>query len=308
VHAVVGALATAPSPSYSWDLVADWQILFQYAFMRNAFLAGTCIAVVAGAVGYFVVLRRLSFATHALANIGFAGAAWAVWLDLPLTLGLLLFTGAGALGIGVFGERLRNRDVAIGSLLAWSLGLGTLFIFLYHGYAENAYAVLFGQILGISQADVRLVLATGIVALVALAAIFRPLLFASLDAEVAEARGVPLRGLSLAFMLILAASVAVAVQIIGVLLIFALLITPAAIAERLSARPILQLSGAVLLALLFTWAGLVVAYVQPYPVSVYITSFAFAGYLLARVVTWRRFARRPAVPLTARGSLEGGSV
>lgn len=281
-------LMSAPAPTYSWNLVADWQILFQYEFTRNAFLAGTFIALVAGAVGYFVVLRHLSFASHALANIGFAGAAWAVLVSLPATVGLLMFTGAGALGIGTFGKRLRNRDVVIGSLLAWSLGLGTLFIFLYHGYAENAYAILFGQILGVSQGDVVLVVGSSLVALLALAAIYRPLLFASLDEEVAAARGVPVGALSLIFMLILAVAVAVAVQVIGVLLIFALLITPAAVAERITARPAVNLALAILLALLFTWAGLVVAYVQPYPVSVYITTFAFAGYALVRLLTWRR--------------------
>ena len=281
-------LASAPAPTYSWNLVADWQILFQYQFTQNAFLAGTFIALIAGAAGYFVVLRHMSFAGHALANIGFAGAAWAVLVSLPATLGLLLFTGAGALGIGIFGKRLRNRDVVIGSLLAWSLGLGTLFIFLYHGYAENAYAILFGQILGVSQADVKLVVGASLVALLALAAIYRPLLFASLDSEVAEARGVPVGALSLVFMLILAVAVAVAVQVIGVLLIFALLITPAAVAERITARPAVNLGLAVLLALLFTWGGLAVAYVQPYPVSVYITSFAFGGYAFVRLLTWRR--------------------
>ncbi|MGO8950795.1 MAG: metal ABC transporter permease [Ktedonobacterales bacterium] len=281
-------LASAPTPSYSWDLVADWQFLFQYEFSRNAFLAGTFIAVVAGAVGYFVVLRHLSFASHALADIGFAGAAWAVLLGLPAAVGLLVFAGAGALGIGTFGKRLRNRDVVIGTLLAWSLGLGTLFIFLYKGYAENAYAILFGQILGVSSTDVTLVIWASLVALVALAAIYRPLLFASLDADVAEARGVPVGALSLVFMLILAVAVAVAVQVIGVLLIFALLITPAAIAERITTRPAINLGIAAVLALLFTWAGLIVAYVQPYPVSVFITSFAFGVYVLVRLLTVRR--------------------
>jgi zinc/manganese transport system permease protein len=273
---------------YSWDLLADWQFLFQFEFTRNAFLAGTFIAVVAGAVGYFVVLRRLSFASHALADIGFAGAAWAVLVGLPATVGLLLFAGTGALGIGTFGKRLRNRDVVIGSLLAWSLGLGTFFISLYKGYAENAYAVLFGQILGVSRADVALVVGASLAASIALAAIYRPLLFASLDPDVAEARGVPIGSLSLVFMLILAVAVAVAVQVIGVLLIFALLITPAAIAERITSHPAVNVLIAAALALLFTWAGLVVAYVQPYPVSVYITSFAFAGYLLVRLLTLRK--------------------
>src|SRR5215469_10050543 len=281
-------LASAPTPSYSWDLLADWQFLFQYEFSRKAFLAGTIIAILAGAVGYFVVLRHLTFASHALADIGFAGAAWAVLLGLPAAVGLLVFTGAGALGIGTFGKRLGNRDVVIGALLAWSLGLGTLFIFLYKGYAENAYAVLFGQVLGVSSIDVTLVAWASLVALVALAVIYRPLLFASLDADVAEARGVPVGLVSLVFMLILAVAVAVAVQVIGVLLIFALIITPAAIAERITARPALNLWIAAALALLFTWAGLVVAYVQPFPVSVFITSFAFAAYVLVRLLTLRK--------------------
>ena len=281
-------LASAPTPSYSWNLVADWQFLFQYEFSRNAFLAGTVIAIVAGLVGYFVVLRHLSFASHALADIGFAGAAWAVLLNLPAAVGLLVFAGVGALGIGTFGKRLRNRDVVIGSLLAWSLGLGTFFIFLYKGYAENAYAILFGQILGVSSVDVTLVIWASLVAMVALAVIYRPLLFASLDADVAEARGVPVGIVSLAFMLILAVAVAVAVQVIGVLLIFALIITPAAIAERITSRPAVNLWIAAVLALLFTWAGLVVAYVQPYPVSVFITSFAFGTYVLVRLLTVRK--------------------
>jgi zinc/manganese transport system permease protein len=301
-------LASAPTPSYSWDLVADWQFLFQYEFSRNAFLAGTFIAVVAGAVGYFVVLRHLSFASHALANIGFAGAAWAVLLNLPAAVGLLVFTGLGALGIGTFGKRVRSRDVVIGSLLAWSLGLGTLFISLYNGYAENAYAILFGQILGVSSIDVTLVIWASLLALVALAAIYRPLLFASLDAEVAEARGVPVGTVALVFMLILAVAVAVAVQVIGVLLIFALIITPAAIAERITARPTLNLWIAALLALLFTWAGLVVAYVQPYPVSIFITSFAFGTYVLVRLLTVRKPVLFGASPASRRSAdLEASS-
>jgi zinc/manganese transport system permease protein len=257
--------------------------IFQYAFMRNAFAAGTIVALVAGTVGYFVVMRGLSFAGHALSHIGFAGATGAVVVGLSPILGLLVFTVGGALGMGALGKRLRGRDVAIGIVLAWMLGLGVLFLSLYTGYATEAYALLFGEILGISPGDVLVTLAAGCVTVLAVAVLYRPLLFASLDEEVAEARGVPVRFLSVAFMVVLALAVSEAVQVVGVLLIFALLVTPPAIAERVAARPwrVMLLSAA--LGVLFTWSGLVAAYYFPYPVSFFITTFAFASYVAVRL-------------------------
>lgn len=288
--ALLTAMASVGAPSFSWNLLADWQDIFQYAFMRNAFAAGTIVAIVAGLVGYFVVLRSLSFAAHALSHIGFAGATGAVALGsvTPLLVinpifGLLAFTIASAIGMGALGKRIHGRDVAIGIVLAWALGLGVLFLSLYTGYATEAYALLFGEILGISQRDVLVTLVAGIITLAALAAIYRPLLFASVDEEVAEARGVPVRFLAIAFMVLLAVAVSEAVQVVGVLLIFALLVTPAAIAERLTARPPIALLLSVVLALLFTWGGLAVAYYSPYPVSFFITTFAFGTYLLTRL-------------------------
>ncbi|HEY6542636.1 MAG TPA: metal ABC transporter permease [Ktedonobacteraceae bacterium] len=273
------------SPSFSWNLVADWQDIFQYDFMRHAFLAGTIIAVMAGTVGYFVVLRGLAFASHTLANIGFAGAAGAVLAGLAPVYGLLAFTLFGGLGMGAFGKRLSQRNVAVGIILSLALGLGILFISLYQGYSTDAYAVLFGEVLGITQQDVVIALAVGAVILLALGAMYRPLLFASLDEEAAEAKGVPVRLISVAFVLVLALAVAEAVQIVGVLLIFALLVTPAAIAERLAARPSLTLLFSVLLALLFTWGGLTIAYYLPYPLGFFITTLAFGTYLVVRLVT-----------------------
>ena len=270
-------------PPLSWNVVVDWQTIFQFAFMRNAFAAGTVVAVVAGVVGYFVILRSLSFAGHALSHIGFAGATGAVVLGVNPVLGLLAFTTVSALGMGALGKRIHGRDVAIGIVLAWTLGLGVLFLSLYTGYATEAYALLFGEILGISQQDVLLTLAAAVVTLVALAAIYRPLLFASADEEVAEARGVPVRFLSIAFMVLLALAVSEAVQVVGVLLIFALLVTPPAIAEHLTARPARAMLLSVLLALLFTWGGLTVAFYSPYPVSFFITTFAFGTYVLVRL-------------------------
>jgi zinc/manganese transport system permease protein len=258
--------------------------MFQYSFMQHAFLAGTIIAVMAGVVGYFVVLRGLAFASHTLANIGFAGAAGAVVVGANPVFGLLLFTLLGALGMSVFGKRLAERDISVGIILATALGLGILFISLYQGYSTNAYAILFGEVLGISQQDVLIALAVAAVALLIIAAMYRPLMFATLDESVAEAKGLPVQALNVVFLLALALAVAEAVQIVGVLLIFALLVTPAATAERLATRPIHMLLLTVLLSLLFTWGGLVIAYYLPYPLGFFITTLAFATYLAVRFV------------------------
>ncbi len=272
------------SPIFSWNLVADWQDIFQYGFMRHAFLAGTIIAVMAGVVGYFVVLRGLAFASHTLANIGFSGAAGAVLLGYEPVYGLLAFTLAGALGMSAFGKRLSQRDVDVGIILSLALDLGILFISLYQGYSTDAYAVLFGEVLGISQQDVIVALVVGAMSLLALGVMYRPLLFASLDEQAAEAKGAPVQIINAAFLLILALAVAEAVQIVGVLLIFALLVTPAATAERVTTRPAMGLLLSVLLALFFTWGGLFIAYYLPYPLGFFITTLAFATYLVVRLV------------------------
>lgn len=264
-------------------LLTDLPSIFNYDFMRNAFEAGTIVSIVAGVVGYFVVLRGLSFAGHALAHIGFAGATGAVVLGVSPLYGLIVFSTVASIGMGSLGRRLYGRDVAIGIVLAWTLGLGVLFLSLYTGYATEAYAILFGEILGISKSDVLVTLLAGIPTLLALAAIYRPLLFASIDEEVAEGRGVPIRFLSVVFMVLLALAVSEATQVVGVLLIFSLLVTPPAIAQRLTARPAHAILLSVLFALLFTWSGLVIAFYLPYPVSFFVTSFAFGTYILVRL-------------------------
>jgi zinc/manganese transport system permease protein len=274
---------TIANPTPSWNPLDDLAMLFHYDFMVHAFLAGTIVAIVAGGIGYFVVLRGSSFAAHALSHIGFAGAAGAVVLGLSPVLGLLAFTlGSGSV-IGALGSRLRGRDVTIGIVLAWTLGLGVLFISLYTGYATEAYALLFGEILGISVRDVLLTLIAGVITLAALVFVYRPLLFSSVDEELASARGVPVTALSIAFMAILAVAVTEAVQVVGVLLIFALIVTPAAIAIRFTCHPPYAIAIGVALALLFTWLGLAIAYFSPHPVSFFITSLAFFTYLGVRI-------------------------
>lgn len=261
----------------------DLTMLFHYEFMVHAFEAGTIVAIVAGAIGYFVVLRGSSFAAHALSHIGFAGATGAVVLALNPIIGLLAFTVGAGVAIGALGNRLRGRDVTIGIVLAWALGLGVLFLSLYRGFATEAYALLFGQILGISTADVEVTLAAGVVTLAALVAVYRPLLFSSVDEELASAKGVPVTALSIGFMAILAVAVTEAVQVVGVLLIFALIVTPAAIAVRFSSRPPVAIVLGIALALGFTWLGLAISFYSPHPVSFFVTSLAFATYLAVRL-------------------------
>jgi zinc/manganese transport system permease protein len=296
------ATVSNTSPPFTWNLFDDLASLFHYEFMVHAFQAGTIVAIVAGAIGYFVVLRASAFAAHALSHIGFAGATGAVVLGLSPVFGLLAFTLASGVTIGALGNRLRGRDVTIGIVLAWTLGLGVLFLSLYRGYATEAYALLFGEILGISATDVAVTLVAGIVTVVALIVIYRPLLFSSVDADLASAKGVPVTALSIAFMAILAVAVTEAVQVVGVLLIFALIVTPAAIAVRFTSRPVLAIVTGVGLALAFTWAGLTIAYYSPHPVSFFITSLAFATYVAVRLSEpiRRSLGRRSAVSSATR--------
>ena len=289
------------SPAPGWNLFDDLAMLFHYEFMVHAFEAGTIVAIVAGAIGYFVVLRGSAFAAHALSHIGFAGATGAVVVGISPVFGLLAFTLASGAIIGALGNRLRGRDVTIGIVLAWALGLGVLFISLYRGYATEAYALLFGQILGISTTDVAITLVAGVVTLVCMIAIYRPLLFSSVDEDLASAKGVPVTALSIAFMAILAVAVTEAVQVVGVLLIFALIVTPAAIAVRFTSRPPAAILIGAGIALAFTWVGLAIAYYSPHPVSFFITSLAFATYVgvrLSEPIRSRLQRSAAAAPLT----------
>jgi zinc/manganese transport system permease protein len=268
----------------SANLLIDLEQMLQYQFMQHAFEAGTLVAIVAGIVGYFVVLRRSSFAAHALSHIGFAGAAGAVLVGVSPILGLLIFTGVGGVGMTVLGPRASHRDVQIGTVLAFMLGLGVLFISLYRGYATEAYSILFGEILGISVVDVLVTAVAALAILCAVAFVYRPLLFASLDEDVAEAKGLHMHMLGIVFMLLVALATSIAVQVVGVLLIFSLMVTPAAIAQRLEKRPWRAVVVSVIVSLAVTWSGLFVAFYEPYPVSFFITTFVFVLYLLVRLI------------------------
>jgi zinc/manganese transport system permease protein len=269
---------------FNINIFSDVQQVFQWPFMQHAFEAGTLVAIVAGIVGYFVVLRRSSFAAHALSHIGFAGAAGAVLFGANPVYGLLLFTTAGGTGIAVLGPRASTRDVQIGTVLAFMLGIGVLFLSLYKGYADEAFSILFGEILGISLNSVLLTLIVSLPILVAIAIVYRPLIFASLDEDVAEAKGMSMLLIGIIFMLLVAVATSIAVQVVGVLLIFALMVTPAAIAQRLTTKPVRAIIVSVAVALLATWLGLFIAFYEPYPVSFFITSIVFILYLFIRFV------------------------
>ena len=273
--------------TFSLNLLADLQQMLQYDFMLHAFEAGTLVSIVAGIVGYFVVLRRSSFAAHALSHIGFAGAAGAALFALNPVFGLLLFTNVGGVSIAVLSPRSAHRDIQIGTVLAFMLGLGVLFISLYAGYATEAYSILFGEILGISSSDVFLTLIASLIILVAVSVVYRPLLFASLDEEVAEAKGMHMLSLGVVFMIFVAFATSIAVQVVGVLLIFSLMVTPSAIAQQLTKRPQRAILLSIAIALIATWAGLFISFYEPYPVSFFITSIVFTLYLITKIIALR---------------------
>jgi zinc/manganese transport system permease protein len=251
--------------------------ILDYDFMRNAFLATTIVGIVAGAVGYFLVLRGETFAGHALAHVGFPGATGAVLLGLSPIAGLSLFTIIAGLGIGLLGNR-ANRDVAIGIVLTLSLGLGLLFLHFYTAYAAQATNVLFGNVLGIGGDTVLVMAALGAVSLIALLLIARPLLFASLQPELAEARGVPLGLVSTLFLVVVALSTVEAMQIVGVLLVFALMVAPAATAMRLTRRVATGIAASIALALGIAWLSLVLAFLTDWPTSFWITALGGLAY------------------------------
>jgi zinc/manganese transport system permease protein len=254
--------------------------IFGYEFLRNAFAAATIVAVVAGAIGYFLVLRAETFAGHALSHVGFSGATGAVLVGVSPLVGLTMFTILAGLGISLIGEK-AQRDVAIGLVLTVSLGLGLLFLHFYTSYAGMATNLLFGNVLGISGQTVWVLLAMAAATLAGLIAIGRPLLFASLQPELAEAKGVPIGRLSAIFMVIVALATAQAVQIVGVLLVFALMVAPAATALRLTRRFATGIALSVGLAVAIAWTSLLLAVWTDWPTSFWITALGGLGYGLS---------------------------
>jgi len=259
--------------------------ILQYSFIQNTFLAGSCVAVVAAVAGYFMVVRGLTFAGHALPNIGFAGAAGAVLLGIDPVIGLYIFTIGAAISIGLLSKEVNERDTSIGIIMTFALGIGILFLSLYSGYAERVYSILFGQIVGISQLDVLITAISSLLTLGMFLALFRPLLFSSFDQEVALARGVPVRLLAMIFLILIAITVSLSVQVVGALLVFTLLVGPAATAIRIVQRPLWTIVIAIILGVAYTWLGIFFAANSNWPVSFYIATLSFGVYLPVRLLS-----------------------
>ena len=255
--------------------------MFAYDFMRNAFAAASVVAVVAGIVGYFLVLRGQTFAGHALSHVGFTGATGAGLIGVAPLWGLVAMTLAAGVGMGLFGERLAQRDVAIGVVLALSLGFGLLFLHFYTGFATQATALLFGNVLAVDSGTAVALAVLGAISLIALGLISRPLLFASLQPELAEAKGVSLRLYGVLFLGVVALATAGCALIVGVLLVFALMVGPAAAAQRLTGSVAAGVALAAVLALAESSLGLTLAFYTDWPTSFWITALSSAVYLLS---------------------------
>ncbi len=267
-------------------------ILFHQQFIQNAFIAGTITAVVTGIIGYFVVIRSQAFAAESLTDIGFAGATGAALFGISGFIGMMVFTLLAALGMGALGKRIRGRDIETGMILSFALGLGVLFLRIYTSSATETAGVLFGSILSVTNTDVLLSLIIGLGTLLSLALLFRPLLFSSIDPEVAEARGVRVQTIAIFFMVLLAVTVAQAIQVVGILLVFALIIAPAASAQHLTKTPLRAIGLSVLFALFFTWGGLILAFSSRFPVSFYIATIAAGTYFFSLKISHMRHPHR----------------
>ena len=267
------AMATSTANTITTDM-------FAYEFMTNAFVAAGIVAVVSGLVGYFLVMRGQTFAGHALSHIGFAGATGAGLIGLAPLWGLLAFTLTAGIVMGALSERISNRDVAIGVVLALALGFGLLFLHYHTSFATQATALLFGNVLAVDRTMIATLAVLGAITLAALAAIMRPLIFASLQPELAEAKGVPMRFVSTAFLAIVALAVSECAQIVGVLLVFTLMVGPPAAAQRVTTGLWGGLCVSAALALAEAWLGLTIAFYTDWPVSFCIAALSALGYFV----------------------------
>jgi zinc/manganese transport system permease protein len=279
----------------SWDLFYDVQLMFSYPFMVNAFRAGTIVAVIAATIGWFMVLRRQSFAGHTLAVVGFPGAAAATWLGVATGYGYFGFCVAGALVIAALPQHTTStasaeQSAVIGTVQAFALACGYLFVSLYKGFLSGMTNLLFGTIVGVTDTQVLVLLASAVPCLAVLIVIGRPLLFASVDPDLARARGVPVRAIGALFLVLLGVAAAGTSQVTGSLLVFALLVAPAATARKLTTRPSVGIALSIAFGLLATWIGETLAFFTVYPIGFWVTTVSFAGYLAASL--WRVIADR----------------
>lgn len=293
----------ADIPPFTINLVHDFQVMLSFDFMRAAFFAGTAVAIMAGVVGYFIVLRQQVFAGEQLSHVAFACVLGTALFNLNFFAGLFGGTVLVALLIGALSGRVRPRDSEIGVVSAWVLGLGVLFLSIYisgglQGTATHTITIgvniLFGTIIGLDTSTALVMVVVAAAVTLAMLLILRPLLFASLDSEVAAAKGVPVQAVGIVFLILVAFSVSEATEAVGVLLILTLLVTPAAIARNVCSRPGWAIMLSAGLALGFVWIGLVLAFYVHAPYSFLITTLAFSTLVLVEGVRWLLSRLRPA--------------
>lgn len=286
-----------------------WQQMFDFenygellVLVRNSLIAGAALGLVGGLAGVFVAMRDLPFAVHGISELSFAGASGALLLGMNIVAGSITGSLLAAGAIGLLGTRARDRNSVIGILMPFGLGLGVLFLALYKGRAANKFGLLTGQIVAVDTPQTAWLLVTSAMVLIALAVMWRPLAFASADPDVAEARGVPVRGLSFAFMIVLGLTVALSVQVVGALLVLSLLITPAAAAARVTASPVLLPLLSVVFAMVSIEGGILLALGSSIPISPYVTTISFVLYVVCAAVgryRTRRWGARGTAPAPA---------
>ncbi|WP_083528055.1 metal ABC transporter permease [Curtobacterium ammoniigenes] len=274
-----------------------WQLV---ALVHNSIIAGALLGIVGGLVGPFVVTRNLPFAVHGISELSFAGASIALLVGVNIVTGSLVGSMVAALIIGLLGSRARERNSVIAVLMPFGLGLGILALALYSGRAANKFGLLTGQIVSVDNPQLGFLLAVSAAVIVAIIAMWRPLMFSSVDPDVAAAAGVPVRSLSIGFMLVLGAATAVSVQIVGALLVLSLLVTPAAAALRLTSRPVLVPVLSMTFAVVSVVGGILLALGGGLPISPYVTTISFLIWVVCRLIGGRR-DRRGGVRASHRG-------
>jgi zinc/manganese transport system permease protein len=273
------------------DFGSIWATIFNFdnygellQLVQNSIWAGAVLGLLGGLVGTIVMKRDLAFAVHGISELSFAGAAFALLIGADIIFGSLIGSVAAALLLGLMGVRARDKNSIIGVIMPFGLGLGILFLALYEGRAANKFGLLTGQIVSVDTVQLQALAGTAVAVMIALALMWRPLMFASVDPELAEARGVPVRGLGIAFMVLLGISVALSIQIVGALLVLALLITPAAAALRVTSSPRLMVLLSVAFAMTATVGGILLALGSRIPISPYVTTLSFLIYVACRIV------------------------
>ena len=274
-----------------FDFARTWQLIAELPAIQTGLLTAAILGLVAGILGPLIVMRRMSFAVHGTAELAFTGGAAALLLGIGVEYGALVGAVVAALLLGVLGARDADRDSVIGVILSFGLGMGVLMLSQYHGRAGNKFGILTGQILTIDSQNLSLFVIASIVVLAVLAVIYRPLLFASVDRNVAVARGVPVGALTVIFALLVGISTALSVKVVGSLLVVALMVTPAAAAARVTASPWKATVLSVVFAEVAALGGIVLSLAPGLPVSVFVTAISFLIYVVCRVVAWVRDRR-----------------